>query len=204
MSTLAQLQAHYSKLAAGTRRLTFDEQISLAFYRVEVLRESVEFDQDNRSRVTSWLRTVWRIEAFVAQTGRLPRRNSRAAKEQVDPVEHALADWLRYQRRPRSQELHCAYQRQRLELIAGFQWDSVEERWVAQLEALRTFRAENGRAPRYRSADPGERFLAAWVGRQRRAIRTGTLSGYRADAFLRIAAPFPPDSRPARWAGNAV
>ena len=187
MSTLEQRQAHYSKLEAGTRRLTFDEQISLAFYRTEVRREGVEFDQDDRSRVTSWLCTVWQIEEFISQTGRLPRRNSRAPKEQVQPVEHALADWLRYQRRPRSQELHCGYQRQRLELIAGFQWDPVEELWVVQLETLRTFHAENGRAPRYRSADPGERSLAAWVGRQRKAIRTGTLSGYRADAFLRIA-----------------
>jgi hypothetical protein len=187
MSTLEQLQAHYSKLEAGTRRLTFDEQISLAFYRAEVLRESVEFDHDDKSRVTSWLRTVWRVEAFVAQAGRLPRRNSRISKEQVDPVEHALADWLRYQRRPRSQDLHCAYQRQRLELIAGFQWDPIEERWVAQLEALRTFRAENGRAPRYRSADQAEKSLAAWVGRQRKAMRAGTLDGYRAETFLRIA-----------------
>lgn len=191
MSTLAQLQARYSKLEAGTSRLTFDEQISLAFYRAEVLRESVEFDQDDRSRVIAWLRTVWRIEAFIAQAGRLPRRNSRAAKEQVDPVEHALADWLRYQRRPRTQDLHCGYQHQRLELIAGFQWDPAEERWVGQLEALRTFQAENGRAPRYRSADPGERSLAAWVGRQRKAIRTGMLDGYRADAFLRIAGEVP-------------
>lgn len=187
MSTLEQLQAHYSKLEAGTRRLTSDEQISLAFYRAEVLRESVEFDHDDRSRITSWLRTVWQVETLVAQTGRLPRRNSRASKEQVDPVEHALADWLRYQRRPRTQDLHCAYQRQRLELIAGFQWDPAEERWVGQLEALRTFQAENQRAPRYRSAEPGERSLAAWVGRQRMAIRTDTLGGYRADTFLRIA-----------------
>lgn len=187
MSTLEQLQAHYSKLAAGTHRLTFDEQVSLAFYRAEARRESVEFDHDDKSRVASWLRTVWRIEVFIAKAGRLPRRNSHAAKEQVDPVEHALADWLRYQRRPRTQELHCAYQRQRLEIIAGFEWDPVEERWVGRLEALRTFRAENQRAPRYRSADLGERSLAAWVGRQRRAIRIGALSGYRADAFLCIA-----------------
>ena len=191
MSTLAQLQAHYSKLEAGTRRLTFDEQISLGFYRVEVHRESVEFDQDDKSRVTSWLRTVWRMEAFAARTGRLPRRNSRAPKEQVDPVEHALADWLRYQRRPRTQDLHCDYQRQRLELIAGFRWDPIEERWVGQLETLRTFHAENGRAPRYRSADPREKSLAAWAGRQRKAIRTGMLDGYRADAFVRIAGEGP-------------
>ncbi len=66
-----------------------------------------------------------------------------------------------------------------------------DARWRERADELGRFNRENGRWPRVRSADPGERSLARWRGTQldpSRAVQVG-VDGFDRHAYLERAAP---------------
>src|SRR5690606_2601010 len=149
---------------------------SLAFYEAETAAGGIP--PGRVDRVAAWIRSVQRLDDFISQHGRLPRENNRL----VDPIsaqEQSLADWVRYQRRPATRDLHCDYQRRRLEGIPGFHWDPLDTQWNTMFAAFARFVGTEHRAPRYRSGDPNERALATWAAKQRQLLRNGKLSPRR-------------------------
>ncbi len=101
------------------------------------------------------------------------------------PKRPGSADWVRFQRKPATRDLHCDYQRRRLETLAGFSWDPLGEAWERQLGSLIQFMAVNRRMPKYRSAVTSERRLAGWLAKQRHLHRNGRLTQTRATALHR-------------------
>ena len=59
--------------------------------------------------------------------------------------------------------------------MAGFSWAPLADSWQETYDQYRRFLQQQGRAPRYRSADPGEKRLAAWAAKQRWRHRRGQL-----------------------------
>ena len=178
------LHAHYAALLPQSRRLTHDETISLQHSEcaLKLQRDPHALDGDT-SRVASWIRTVHAVDQFVGEHDRVPVRNARAPRTADNAKEQALADWLRYQRRPRTRELHCSYQRLRLESIPGFDWAPNDLAWEERAHELGAFIREHGRQPRYRSNDANEKSLAAWEGRQLRLLAAGELLSFRAETL---------------------
>jgi hypothetical protein len=82
--------------------------------------------------------------------------------------------------------VHSSYQRRRLEMLPGFRWRPLPDRWIATCEAYLVFVQTHRRAPAYRSLNPGERRLAGWAAKQRQARRNGRLSAAREAALGRI------------------
>jgi hypothetical protein len=93
----------------------------------------------------------------------------------VSADEQRLADWIRYQRRPATRSLHCDYQRRRLETLPGFSWTPLDDQWNERFADFAAFVATHHRPPRYRSDNAEERAIAAWVTKQGRFIKLGTL-----------------------------
>lgn len=79
-----------------------------------------------------------------------------------------------------------AWQADLLQRIPGFVWEPAVGAWWVKLELLRAFLEREGRVPRYRSSDAGERELAAWVHKQRTI--TFDRAGFGPIASLRSAA----------------
>lgn len=143
--------------------------MSLVFFAIE--REELGLAErvpEQPLRALAWIRTALAVEAFVEEHQRMPVRNSRAVRSDANAVEQALADWLRYQRRPRTKYLHCEYQRLRLECIAGFEWAPNALRRELRAAEHQEFVDVTGRLPRHRSSDANERSLAAWSARRLR------------------------------------
>lgn len=141
--------------------------MSLLFFAVEREEQGIAGPVSERPlRALSWIRTVLAVEEFVAENQRIPVRNSRAARTESNAVEQALADWLRYQRRPRTKDLHCEYQHLRLECIEGFDWNPIAVAREVRAAEFQEFVDVTGRLPRHRSSDVNERSLAAWSARQ--------------------------------------
>lgn len=171
---LARLFQEYSTLAGqDRRRQTADQARSLQYFHDEMA--SSGDGSAPRARTIRWVYTVKSVDAFVTSAGHLPRENNRLPKLEIDPREQALADWIRYQRRPASRALHCEYQRRRLECLLGFSWDPLGDQWDAQFAQFTRFVGEFHRAPRYRAEDATERTIAAWAAKQRHFLRSGTL-----------------------------
>ncbi|GGL02869.1 hypothetical protein GCM10007382_23450 [Salinibacterium xinjiangense] len=172
MPKLTALHERYAELQRRTTRLSSEEKLSLLYFAIEEEQQAAIRTASSRPlRAISWIRAVLAVDAFVQENRRIPVRNSRAARMASNSVEQALADWLRYQRRPRTRDLHCEYQRLRLESIEGFDWsplDSARELKAAEFQAFVDFM---GRRPRHRSSDPRERSLAAFSARQTQAHR---------------------------------
>lgn len=167
MSKLTALHQRYAEVERTATRRSPDEQVSLLFFAVEREEQGVAGTVSERPlRALSWIRTVLAVEEFVVEHQRIPVRNSRAARTESNAVEQALADWLRYQRRPRTKDLHCEYQRLRLECIAGFDWNPVAVARQVRAAEFQEFVDVTGRLPRHRSSDVNERSLAAWSARQ--------------------------------------
>lgn len=176
-SPIEKLLADYAALAASPNdHLTDDQRRSLMYYEVEAAVGGVPAVRVDR--VAAWIRAVQRLDDFISGHGRLPRENNRLV-EPVPAQEQSLADWVRYQRRPATRDLHCDYQRRRLECIPGFQWDPLDMQWNTMFAAFARFVGKEHRAPRYRSDDPSERALATWAAKQRQLLRNGKLSARR-------------------------
>jgi len=95
------------------------------------------------------------------------------------PLTGAMVSWVKNQRRANL----CAFQIARLNDLPGWQWEPREDAWQQRLTRLMAFRANHGRSPRIRSADPSERALALWHARQRRGLRERVLPYTRAIAM---------------------
>lgn len=187
--TLARLHLDYTGLASeDPHRLNEDQARSLQYFEAE--RTCSLDGREPRERILRWVYTVQLVDVFAQAAGRLPRENNRLPKSDIDPFEQRLADWIRYQRRPATQSLHCDYQRRRLECLHGFSWDPLGEQWDSQLAKFAQFVEELRRVPRYRADDVDERNLAAWVTRQRHFLRLGLLPADRVSDLRKLGCGF--------------
>lgn len=167
--------------------LTEDEARSIRYFRTEQsIAAGGTPSTATSSRVLGWVTSVRAVDDFIAAVGRLPRENNRVRRAEVSAVERVLVEWLRYQRRPRTRETHCDYQRRRLEAFPGFLWDPIADRWSETFRAYELFLHQHRRAPSVRAADPVERSLAAWASKQRHLRRRGQLDPARESALTRL------------------
>lgn len=158
------------------KTLDQDQSRSLRFYlRESEIRDS-KYSQTPIDRIGQWIHTLLRVEGFRERKGRLPRDNNRLPKTSIPQEERSLADWLRYQRRAATRDLHCTYQIERLQSIPGFSWDPRSDQWDEQFRRSAQFVLEHQRLPRYRSTDPAEKAAAGWLAKQRLFWHAGTLS----------------------------
>ncbi len=167
-------------VASDPRSLTEDETRSILYFRTEQSLAAGGTNADDiPRRVLKWITSARAVDDFIAAAGRLPRENNRLPRAQVSAEERVLVEWLRYQRRPRTRETHCDYQRRRLVAIPGFLWDPITDRWSGTFRDYERFLVRHRRAPSVRSADPLERHLAAWASKQRHLRRRGHLDPAR-------------------------
>lgn len=157
-----------------TARLSDDERQSLRYFRAE-RHFSSSWGLAPVDRVGRWAHTVLRLDAFVHAEGRLPRENNRLEAAAISVEERSLADFVRYQRRPATRDLHCTYQSLRLLCVPGFSWNPLDDAWDRMFEAFASFVGAYRRAPRLRSSNPDEKKLAAWSAKQRHFMKLGTL-----------------------------
>lgn len=101
-------------------------------------------------------------------------------------AEARLGSWVRYQRRRLTREIMPAWQLTLLADIHQMSWKPAGENWMARLGRLRAFLHTEKRMPRYRSSDPTERALAAWVHKQRYLHRRGKLPANRVTALRQL------------------
>ncbi|MDQ1580155.1 MAG: hypothetical protein QOD05_930 [Microbacteriaceae bacterium] len=187
MSIPDHVHADYHRLATrNPESLTEDEARSILYFRTEQSIEAGTSSDDIQSRVLRWVTSVRAVDDFLATHGRLPRENNRLPRAEVSSEERVLVEWLRYQRRPRTRETHCSYQRRRLEALPGFRWDPIAGSWSATLCAYEVFLTQSNRAPAVRSSDPFERSLAAWAAKQRFLRRRGRLDLTRESALAAL------------------
>ncbi|MFC8383572.1 Helicase associated domain protein [Nocardia sp. NPDC057272] len=115
------------------------------------------------------------LAAFVEHHG-----HARVPVSYVDPTGHRLGQWCKVQRRAKTNGGLDADRQQRLEALRGWSWDLVADQWEAGFAQLITFVEENGHArvpDAFKSVDSFR--LGQWVGVQRRAQTTGTLTAAR-------------------------
>lgn len=98
------------------------------------------------------------LQAFVAEHSRLPG----------DADHRGLADWMRRQLTSRATEPEYVRVREEVERIhrdfsASSQAAATRRHCAERLQSLRSFVAERGRLPRYRTGDAAERTLARWM-----------------------------------------
>lgn len=118
--------------------------------------------------------------AFLDENGRMPKESGGT------PAEVRLGSWVRYQRRRFTREIMPTWQLTLLAEINELAWNPSGEKWIARLARLRAFLHIEKRMPRYRSSDPTERALAAWVHKQRYLHRRGKLPANRVAALRRL------------------
>ena len=157
---------------------------SRQFARVERHLQS-EVHELNRlpRRIVSWVGGARSLERFVQTQQRHPRENSRRPREDIAEEERMLAGWVRFQRSQAARKRLCGYQIERLELVPGFSWNPIDDRWERQLGEYVVFFETQGRAPRYRAEDPAERRLAAWAAKQRHNARRNPVPPHRRAAL---------------------
>jgi hypothetical protein len=182
------VNADYHRLAArDAELLTEDEARSILYFRTDQSLAAGRTPSNGvPSRVFRWVTSVRAVDEFIATHGRLPRENNRLPRAEVTSEERVLVEWLRYQRRPRTRETHCSYQRRRLEALPGFRWDPIADSWSDTFRTYEAFLTQNHRAPAVRSADPFERSLAAWAAKQRFLRRRGRLDLTRESALAAL------------------
>lgn len=185
---LINLLADYAELEAHPPTwLNEDQRLSLSFYREESRRAQRRPPATDRSRIAVWIRRVKALDRFVVREQRHPRENNRQPRESISAEERQLADWVRHQRRAATRELHCEYQRRRLEAVRGFLWDPRGDQWSHRFAEYTRFVERHNRAPSYRSADPSEKRIAGWAAKQRQAIKKGTLPADRVEKIDSLA-----------------
>jgi hypothetical protein len=94
-----------------------------------------------------------------------------------DRDEALLGGWARYQRRRFVRGNLPGWQRALLEQIDLFSFGPYADLWWEQYDLLSVFQGTHRRVPRYRSRDPEEKALGAWVHKQRHLHRNHQLSG---------------------------
>jgi hypothetical protein len=174
-SGLRALDRRWAAIAAGTANAPgSDVRLSLAYFRAA-------HDPDRgatSSRVRGWVEKMMAIEGFVTEHEGLPRDGRRARVMPRAGGEVLLAGFLRRQRR--AGERLTAYQRERLELLPGFGWWPVEDRWDDRHDAYARFLVENGRVPRRHGSTGEEGSVAVWIRDQSVRLRQGRLPAHRA------------------------
>ena len=120
-----------------------------------------------------WLVNIEALANHLDTFRTMPREARK--KSEVPSDEFLLANWVRYQRRRRSQGSMPVWQEDLLNKLTGFSWDPHSDSWHYHCELLRAFLEGQRRLPRYRANDPSERELAAWVHKQRHLYRRGQL-----------------------------
>ena len=118
----------------------------------------------------------------LAAVGSMPRETDLVRS--VSSVEFRLAGWVRYQRRRYRRGLMPLWQFVLLDEVQQFEWEPLDDSWAWHIDELRSFLDSENRMPRYRSHEPGERALGAWVHKQRHLYQRQALSADRV-AFLR-------------------
>lgn len=124
---------------------------------------------------TRWARKLAELKAFVAASGRLPRRTLDG--ELTATAEQVLFNWLRRQRK--AEDRMSELRREELATVPGFTWAPRDDTWAARGEELAAFTKEHGRAPRRRSHSAKERSLAEWLARQLASARAERLAHWR-------------------------
>jgi len=143
----------------------------------ETLRHSGS-DEHASTRASRWIDGLMQLENAIQRLGRPPRS--------TDTSESLRAfEWLRRQRR-REQSL-TGYQSQRLDLVAGFEWDPLGDRWSERLDSLVVFESGNRRVPLRSATDTAEVSLARWRTRQLSLLADGKMP-YARILALRVAA----------------
>jgi hypothetical protein len=174
-------------VASDPRSLTEDETRSILYFRTEQSLAAGGTNADDiPRRVLKWITSARAVDDFIAAVGRLPRENNRLPRAHVSAEERVLVEWLRYQRRPRTRETHCDYQRRRLEAVPGFLWEPIADRWSDTFRDYERFLVRHRRAPSIRSVDPLERHLAAWASKQRHRRRRRHLDAARESALATL------------------
>jgi len=125
-----------------------------------------------------WNRTFERLQAYRARFGHCNVQSKEDAE---------LATWCSNQRGDYGAGRLSAARLERLESI-GFQWNPIEERWQAMLEALTAFKATHGHCEVQRRANQPEteRELASWIHNQRSRYRRGRMGPERVGALEAI------------------
>ena len=182
------LHAEYAMLQdRAPSTLTRDERQSLIIYACELAAEASADSVDAAPRhVTDWISTLFALESFVLQEGRMPRENRSVPTGSISVLEKQRANNVRAQRRAFAAGRLCTYQIRRLLCIPGFSFQPLEDNWQANCAAYARFTATHGAAPKLRSTDPSEQALARWAAKTRLAYRAGTLSAARIDALTHL------------------
>lgn len=128
-----------------------------------------------------WIEKYDALERFISLNRSWPAEAS--GTDRYDGLGVDLGYWARYQRRRRARGIMPQWQSDLLDRLDGYSWAPRDERWLGQLEQVRTFIQATGRLPSYRSADRQERAAAAWVQKQRHLNTRGQLSEERMDAL---------------------
>lgn len=176
-SPLQRLHAAYAELdKKNPSTLSDDERWSLRYLHADLAEDARAGDRvPTRDRVTSWIRDLHDVEHFIDDHERSPRENNRRTSDEIDPVEQHLANWLRNQRRLALKSGHCAYQRDRLDLVPCYSESPLDQQWADNFDAYRAFLRAHNTVPLLSSNDAGERHLAAWAAKQRLRHRRGQL-----------------------------
>ncbi|GGK87495.1 hypothetical protein GCM10007382_04270 [Salinibacterium xinjiangense] len=143
------------------------------------LAESRPSTEILKIRQGRWISTVHELEAFIERENRWPHANSRRPAEFRSTDEDRLANWVQYQRR--SEQTLSDYRADRLELIPGFSWAPLDEKWEQRLWEYVDFVEREGRRPSRRSRDSPERSLSVWRATQSELTRAGGLSAARVE-----------------------
>jgi hypothetical protein len=182
-----QLEAKFSPLSdRPSFSLSPDEIRSLQFLETDRRVRENTIGTNSANRIVRWLQNASELERFVQEHRRLPRDNRRPGAPTIAPEERRLEQWLNYQSRPRTRDLHCCYQAERLALLPAYTGTRQIDRWTVQLHSYAGFTLLNRRAPRLRSADKQEQRLARWAAKQRLAARNGQLLAERARALSKL------------------
>ena len=140
----------------------------------------------NRSqRDVVWIGRYGDLVRFIARTGRLPSEVAKPV-DGGEKYERRLGGWVRYQRRRQERGLIVRWQRELLDAVPEFTWDPLGDQWDIWMDMLRDFLDREGRVPRYRTSDAGERALAAWLHKQRHIHGKGLLSSSRVAALRSV------------------
>jgi hypothetical protein len=143
-------------------------------------------DTGSQKRTEQWAERYQELLEYVALHRSMPQEKALRGDSADGGSEYRLAGWVRYQRRRFERGLMPAWQRRLLQQVPGFVWDPMGESWRHQLRLMHSLLKVGGHIPRYRSSDPHERALAAWVDKQRHLHRRGELSAERVAALRQL------------------
>ena len=179
--SLRALHHSWAQLAALT---TIDQDIrrSLKYFHAEVGSDGAAGVSSRR--IANWISVLFALETFIESSGRLPHRNARKTREEIDPLEERLANWVRQQRR--SGAGLCTYQRERLECVPDFSWAPNDDAWDDQLRLLKDFVAHREAMPLLGGETLEEQRLARWARTQVARNRRGVLEKHRTDELSAV------------------